>query len=64
MAAPHAFADPNWRTSNFLNSFQTERAIAVLNGEKTAEEAANALQEGLATWFAPAQTCAPPTRGP
>lgn len=32
MAAPHAFAHPNWRTSNFLNSFQTERAIAVLNG--------------------------------
>jgi thiosulfate reductase/polysulfide reductase chain A len=32
LAAPHAFAHPNWRTSNFLNSFQTERAIAVLNG--------------------------------
>ncbi len=31
MAAPHVFAHPNWRTSNFLNSFQTERAIAVLN---------------------------------
>ena len=31
MAAPHAFAHPNWRTSNFVNSFQTERAIAVLN---------------------------------
>lgn len=30
-AAPHAFAHPNWRTSNFLNSFQTERAIAILN---------------------------------
>ncbi|MFN8373045.1 MAG: molybdopterin-dependent oxidoreductase [Anaerolineae bacterium] len=30
-AAPFAFAHPNWRTSNFLNSFQTERAIAVLN---------------------------------
>jgi thiosulfate reductase / polysulfide reductase chain A len=30
-AAPHAFAHPNWRTSNFLNSFQTERAIACLN---------------------------------
>lgn len=30
-AAPHAFAHPNWRTSNFVNSFQTERAIAVLN---------------------------------
>lgn len=31
LAAPHAFAHPNWRTSNFINSFQTERAIAVLN---------------------------------
>ncbi len=32
LAAPQAFAHPNWRTSNFINSFQTERAIAVLNG--------------------------------
>lgn len=31
MAAPQAFAHPNWRTSNFINSFQTQRAIAVLN---------------------------------
>jgi len=31
LAAPRAFAHPNWRTSNFENSFQTERAIAVLN---------------------------------
>lgn len=30
-AAPAAIAHPNWRTSNFVNSFQTERAIAVLN---------------------------------
>ncbi|BAS27198.1 transcriptional initiation protein Tat [Limnochorda pilosa] len=30
-AAPHAVAHPGWRTSNFVNSFQTERAIAVLN---------------------------------
>lgn len=30
-AAPAAFAHPNWRTSNFLNSFQTERTIAILN---------------------------------
>ncbi len=35
-----------------------DNAIAVLNGEMTAQEAADALQEGLATWFAPAQTCA------
>lgn len=31
LAAPQAFAHPNWRTSNFINSFQTQRAIAVLN---------------------------------
>ena len=30
-AGHHAMAHPNWRTSNFVNSFQTERAIAVLN---------------------------------
>ena len=28
---PYSFAHPNWRTSNFINSFQTERAIAILN---------------------------------
>ena len=30
-AKPDGFAHPNWRTSNFINSFQTERAITVLN---------------------------------
>lgn len=30
-AAPQAIAHPNWRTSNFVNSFQTERAIAIVN---------------------------------
>lgn len=30
-AAPRAFAHPNWRTSNTLNSFQIERSIAILN---------------------------------
>jgi len=30
-AKPYAFVHPGWRTSNFINSFQTERAIAVLN---------------------------------
>jgi raffinose/stachyose/melibiose transport system substrate-binding protein len=34
-----------------------ENAIAVLQGEKTPEEAADALQAGLAEWFEPAQTC-------
>ncbi|HTX91967.1 MAG TPA: molybdopterin-dependent oxidoreductase [Anaerolineales bacterium] len=30
-AAPYALAHNGWRTSNFVNSFQTERAIGVLN---------------------------------
>ena len=30
-AGPHALAHNGWRTSNFVNSFQTERAIAILN---------------------------------
>jgi len=30
-AAPNAFAHPGWRTSNFTNSFQTSRAVAILN---------------------------------
>ena len=30
-SAPFAFAHPGWRTSNFINSFQTERAVAILN---------------------------------
>jgi thiosulfate reductase/polysulfide reductase chain A len=30
-AAPHVLAHNGWRTSNFVNSFQTERAIAILN---------------------------------
>lgn len=30
-AAPFALAHNGWRTSNFVNSFQTERAIAALN---------------------------------
>ncbi len=35
-----------------------DNAIAVLAGQKTAQEAADALQEGLAQWFEPAQNCA------
>ncbi len=27
----NALAHPGWRTSNFINSFHTERAIAILN---------------------------------
>jgi thiosulfate reductase/polysulfide reductase chain A len=30
-AKRHALAHPGWRTSNFVNSFQTERALATLN---------------------------------
>jgi thiosulfate reductase/polysulfide reductase chain A len=30
-AAPHGFVHPNWRTSNFVNSFQAERAMAIVN---------------------------------
>jgi thiosulfate reductase/polysulfide reductase chain A len=30
-AGPHALAHNGWRTSNFVNSFQTQRAIAILN---------------------------------
>ncbi len=30
-AKPDSFAHPGWRTSNFVNSFQTERAITILN---------------------------------
>jgi thiosulfate reductase / polysulfide reductase chain A len=30
-AAPYALAHNGWRTSNFVNSFQTERAIGALN---------------------------------
>jgi raffinose/stachyose/melibiose transport system substrate-binding protein len=32
-------------------------AVAILNGKQTPQEAADALQAGLAQWFAPAQSC-------
>jgi hypothetical protein len=35
-----------------------DNAIAVLNGDLTAQEAADNLQNGLAEWFEPAQSCA------
>lgn len=34
-----------------------DNAIAVINGKMTAKEAADALQEGLAKWYEPAQSC-------
>jgi branched-chain amino acid transport system substrate-binding protein len=38
-------------------SLMLENTLAVIKGEKTPQEAANALQEGLAGWFEPAQRC-------
>ena len=32
-------------------------AVAVLNGQEEPQAAADALQNGLAQWFAPAQSC-------
>ena len=40
-------------------SLMQDNAIAVLNGTITAQEAADALQAGLAQWYAPAQNCQP-----
>lgn len=34
-----------------------EAALAVLRGEQTPQQAADALQTGLAQWYGPAQTC-------
>jgi raffinose/stachyose/melibiose transport system substrate-binding protein len=34
-----------------------DNAIAVLNGEETPQQAADALQEGLAQWYEPAKAC-------
>jgi raffinose/stachyose/melibiose transport system substrate-binding protein len=38
-------------------SLMQNGAIGVINGTMTPQEAADALQEGLAQWFEPAQTC-------
>ncbi len=50
-AAPNALAHNGWRTSNFVNSFQTERAIAILNAIvgnwNTAMFAASGEQSGV-----------------
>ena len=57
--------DVRWAWEKLLDgqpdgyTLMQDNAIAVLNGEKTAQEAADALQEGLAVWFEPAQNCAP-----
>jgi raffinose/stachyose/melibiose transport system substrate-binding protein len=55
--------DVRWAWEKLLDgqpdgyTLMQDNAIAVLNGDKTAQEAADALQEGLATWFEPAQNC-------
>ena len=55
--------DVRWAWEGLLDgqpdgySLMQNGAIAVIAGEMTAQEAADALQEGLAQWFAPAQTC-------
>jgi raffinose/stachyose/melibiose transport system substrate-binding protein len=38
-------------------SLMQDNSIAILNGEMTPQEAADGLQEGLAQWFEPAQSC-------
>lgn len=38
-------------------SLMQNGAIGVINGDMTPQEAADALQEGLAQWFEPAQNC-------
>lgn len=40
-------------------SLMQNGALAVLNGEQTPQQAADALQAGLAQWFEPAQHCQP-----
>ena len=39
------------------NSLMTQNVMAVITGKLTPEEAAKALQDGLAQWFEPAQKC-------
>ncbi len=60
-AAPHALAHNGWRTSNFVNSFHTQRAITILNAlvgnwDVTITEAAG---EESATLGAPPQPAYP-----
>jgi raffinose/stachyose/melibiose transport system substrate-binding protein len=56
--------DVRWAWEKLLDgapdgyTLMQDNAIAVLNGQMTAQEAADALQEGLAQWFEPAQNCA------
>jgi raffinose/stachyose/melibiose transport system substrate-binding protein len=39
------------------NTLIKEASVAVTKGEMTPQEAANYLQQGVAEWYTPAQTC-------
>jgi raffinose/stachyose/melibiose transport system substrate-binding protein len=39
------------------NLIMQQGAIAILDGQSTPREAANALQNGMAQWYEPAQLC-------
>jgi raffinose/stachyose/melibiose transport system substrate-binding protein len=64
MNAGAAGTDVRWPWDGLLDGdpsgyqLMTDLPVAVVNGTMTPQEAADALQEGMATWFAPAQTCA------
>jgi len=55
--------DVRWAWEGLLDgqpdgyTLMQDNAIAVLAGKETAQQAADALQEGLAQWFEPAKTC-------
>jgi raffinose/stachyose/melibiose transport system substrate-binding protein len=55
--------DVRWAWEGLLDgqpdgyTLMQDNAIAVLAGDETPQQAADALQEGLAQWFEPAQTC-------
>lgn len=55
--------DVRWAWEGLLDgtpdgyTLMQDHAIAVLNGTETPQEAADALQAGLAEWFEPAQNC-------
>ena len=55
--------DVRWAWEGLLDgdpsgyNLMQDNSIAILNGEMTPQEAADSLQEGLAQWFAPAQSC-------
>ncbi len=58
-----AGTDVRWAWEGLLDgtpdgyALMEANAVAVINGTMTPQEAADGLQEGLAQWFEPAQTC-------